>query len=97
MVSSGNPFSVGSSSLLVAADCQIEQLCRVVVRWKAPARFGGFANDAVQAFGDKLATLPTAVVQGMAHQTRDADLDGGIGESSVDGVREALQAINNGE
>ena len=49
-LSGGNPFSDGPARLLKAANCQIDQFHCSVVGWKAPARFRGFADNAVQAF-----------------------------------------------
>jgi hypothetical protein len=44
------PFSDASASRLEAADCEVDQLCRGVIRWEATACFGGFADDPVEAF-----------------------------------------------
>ena len=51
----------------------------------------------LQAFGDLLAIFPAAEVQGMAHKVHDAGLHCGVREGRVDGVREALEAVNNGD
>ena len=81
-LSGGNPFSDGPARLLKAANCQIDQFHCSVVGWKAPARFlglaiiGGLINP-LQVLGDILVILPSAEVQGMAHQMHDAGLDCG--------------------
>ena len=53
--------------------------------------------DPLQALGHLLAVFPSAEVQGMAHQMHDAGLHSGLRESRVDGVREALEAVNDSD
>jgi len=65
-------------------------------------RFGGFliVNGLIyplQAFGDLLAIFPAAEVQGMANQMHDTGLHRGIREGCVDGIREALEPVNDGD
>ncbi len=50
LISGGNPFSDTAARLLKAADGEVNQLCGCVIRREAAACFGGFADDAVQAF-----------------------------------------------
>jgi len=57
---------------------------------------GGLINP-FEILGDVLAILPAAEVQRMAHQMHDARLDSRVGKGRVDGVREALEAINDGD
>jgi hypothetical protein len=47
----------------------------------------------LQVLGDVLAILPAAEVQRVAHQMHDTGLHCGVGESRVDSVREALEAV----
>jgi hypothetical protein len=47
LIACGNPFSDALPCFLEAADGEVDQLCRGLVRWKAAACFGGFADDAI--------------------------------------------------
>ena len=57
---------------------------------------GGLINP-LQILGDILTILPPTEVQGVAHQMHDAGLDGRLRKRCVDGIRKALEAVNDGD